>query len=91
MELKSNNIFQPKVEPTSKMLDVLVSTDRNYIKKKVIEFYYRYLNVRFFYVWLWVGNRFQFKGSSYIKKWNELEEIKSTIGDKINDTLSKIK
>ena len=86
------DVFQPKVEPTSKMLDILVSTDKNYIKKKLIECYYliKYFPFR---LWIRLGNRLKINGNSYTEMISELSKYKitnPTLGDKINDTLSTI-
>jgi len=44
-----------------------------------------------FYLWLKVGDRLKINGNSYTEMVCELRETKSILGEKINDTLSKLK
>lgn len=59
--------------------------------KKLKYFYYRYLYINPFYLWLKVGDRLKINGNSYTEMVCELRETKSILGEKINDTLSKLK
>ena len=59
--------------------------------KSIKYLYYKYLYVSPFYLWLRLGDRLKFNGKTYTEMVYELRETKSILGDKINDTLSKIR
>lgn len=91
--MRLNKILQPKVVPTSSMLDLLTTPDRNYLIKKLYEIKYvlKHLPLS---VWLKLGDRLKLNGISFNETIFLLREYKNTnptLGENINDTLSKIK
>ena len=57
------------------------------------KYYYinKYIYFPPFFLWVWLGNKLGFDGVSYFSRYKNLEQTKTILGEKLNDTLSKIK